>query len=242
MYSNLPPLLPKIDAILILDGDGNRLAGKYYGSFLTSPRTSSPDEPSSVQELRANFERQLHAKIQGIGAQPDAAEVVTVQGKTAVFCGGLSPAVGGGPSSPSNGGGSGGDVRVVHVGPSSESELVLAYLCEGVYNALSQLMGGQTDRTMVLDNLELVFLLLDEHCDGGLILEVDGTKLAGSVLLRDEEPVEEYGASSGGGDMGGMAGNMAAARGAGMSGDITLAQAFRQAKEQLIAGLNQNGM
>ena len=159
-----------------------------------------------------------------------------------MFCGGLSPAVGGGPSSPSNGGGSGGDVRVVHVGPSSESELVLAYLCEGVYNALSQLMGGQTDRTMVLDNLELVFLLLDEHCDGGLILEVDGTKLAGSVLLRDEEPVEEYGASSGGGDMGGMGGNMAAARGAGMSGDITLAQAFRQAKEQLIAGLNQNGM
>lgn len=130
------------------------------------------------------------------------------------------------------------------MGPSSESELVLAYLCEGVYNALSQLMGGQTDRTMVLDNLELVFLLLDEHCDGGLILEVDGTKLAGSVLLRDEEPVEEYGAS-GSGDMGGMAGNVAAAaRGGGLmqSGDITLAQAFRQAKEQLIAGLNQNGM
>merc|ERR1719223_2143745 len=84
--------------------------------------------------------------------------------------------------------GEGGDVRVVHVGPISESELLLAHLCEGMYDALSNLMGGQTDRSMVLDNLELVFLLIDEHCDGGIILEVDGSKLACSVLLRDEEP------------------------------------------------------
>lgn len=239
---------------------------------LTSTSSSS-NEPNTIQELRSNFERTLHSKIQGISARPDAAEVVTVQGKTAVFCGGsgLNTGGAGGPNSPnaSGGGGgsggasgsggspssSGGDVRVVHIGPSSESELVLAYLCEGVYEALSQLMGGQTDRTMVLDNLELVFLLLDEHCDGGLILEVDGSKLACSVLLRDEEPNEfgqggstgsamDGGMGMGGGGIGMVNGGVnPASRGGGLGGgDITLAQAFRQAKEQLIAGLNQNGM
>jgi Vesicle coat complex COPI, zeta subunit len=200
-----------------------------------------------VEDLRKSFERQLQAKIQGISARPDAAEVVTVQGKTAVFCGGL--AAGATPTA----GGSGGDVRVVHVGPSSESELVLAHLCEGMYDALSHLMGGQTDRNMVLDNLELVFLLIDEHCDGGVVLEVDGHKLASSVLLRDEAEEGMVGGgggglSEGGGGEGapssGAAPVMGGFRGFGLQngGDISIAQAFRQAKQQLIAGLQADGM
>jgi hypothetical protein len=248
--SVLPPLLLRVDAILVLDGEGNRLAGKYYGDFLTSITSSSsraamameeesksPSASVTVEDLRSAFERQLQGKIQGIAARSDAAEVVTLMGKTAVFCGGM--AMGASPS------GVGGDVRVVHVGPSSESELLLAYLCEGMYDALSNLMGGQTDRNMVLDNLELVFLLIDEHCDGGIILEVDGSKLASSVLLRDDnEPGQKEGenappagaAPSGMGGMGGL-------RGMGLQGgDISIAQAFRQAKQQLIAGLQADGM
>jgi hypothetical protein len=184
----------------------------------------------SLYDLRTSFERQLQSKIQGIAARSDAAEVVTVMGKTAVFCGGMS--MGGIPAD----GSGGGDVRVVHVGPNTESELLLAHLCEGMYTALSNLMGGQTDRNMVLDNLELVFLLIDEHCDGGIILETDGNKLASSVLLRDEE-VEASMMDSG---MGG-APPSTAARGIG-SGDITLAQAFQQARAQLIAGLQSDSM
>ena len=138
----------------MLDGDGNRLAGKYYGEFL---KNSSGDK--SAQELRTLFEKNVHQKL-------DSAEVVTCQGRTVVFCGNAG-------------------VRVVHVGPPGESELVLAHMCEGMYDALNNLMGGSTDRTMVLDNLELVFLLIDEHCDGGIIMEVDGNKLASAVLLRD---------------------------------------------------------
>lgn len=222
--SSIPPLLPKVDAILILDGDGNRLAGKYYGDFLTSSSTKSAE---NVENLRASFERQLQQKIHGIAARPDAAEVVTVMGKTAVFCGGISSV-----------GGSGGDVRVVHVGPSNESELLLAHLCEGMFEALTHLMNGQTDRAMVLENLELVFLLIDEHCDGGIILEVDGNKLASSVFLRDDDGLAETQAEAG-------APNGTAVSGMGMNGvglangEITIAAAFRQAKDQLIAGLSQ---
>lgn len=263
VISTLPPLLPKVDAILILDGEGNRLAGKYYGDFLTSissspsPAEEEKDASSSkanvtVEDLRSSFERQLQTKIQGIAARPDAAEVITVNNKTAVFCGGT--AHGATPS------GSGGDVRVVHVGPNTESELLLAYLCEGMYEALGHLMGGQTDRNMVLDNLELVFLLIDEHCDGGIILEVDANKLAGSVLLRDDEDngdmngaaaagAEQAAAGGQAGGIPGMNGFSAGGFNIGMgarglqNGDITIAQAFRQAKAQIIAGLsNPEGM
>ncbi len=239
----------------MLDGEGNRLAGKYYGDFLTSTTSSSsraamkeseenkdgPKGGVTVEDLRASFERQLQSKIQGIAARSDAAEVVTVMGKTAVFCGGM--AVGATPS------GSGGDVRVVHVGPARESELLLAHLCEGMYDALSNLMGGQTDRSMILDNLELVFLLIDEHCDGGFILEVDGNKLASCVLLRDDEETAAMGADgaangdaamSAAGGMGGM-GGMGGFNQRNM-GDMSIAQAFRQLKQQVTAGMNGEGM
>jgi len=253
-----PPLLPKIDAILVLDGDGNRLAGKYYGDFMkAAPRGStsasengaSVDSSSenatasqSVEQLRASFERQLQSKIGGISARPDAAEVVTVAGKTAVFCGGSAQQPGGG------GGGASTDVRVVHIGPPGESELVLAYLVEGMYDALNQLMGGTTDRNMILDNLELVFLLIDEHCDGGIILETDGKKLSGSVLLRDEQEsqtVEAGMEAQGGGGGQPNQGQPATSGGlgmgiGGMSGDMTIAQALMQARNQIISNLSQS--
>ena len=146
-------------------------------------------------------------------------------GKTAVFCGGAVPGQGGGA------------VRVVHVGPPGESELVLAHLVEGMYEALTHLMGGSTDRTMILDNLELVFLLIDEHCDGGIILETDAHKLASSVLLRDEHDARKEEATAA------AAATTAHVSGGGfggMGGDMTIAQALRQAREQILSNLNQN--
>jgi hypothetical protein len=192
-----------------LDSDGQRLAHKYYGKFLVADETGKTPE-----ELRSEFEKQVQQKISGIVARADAAEVVSVMGRTVVFCGGSNQ-------------GASGDVRVVHVGPSNESELVLAYLCEGMYDALSQLMGGTTERTMVLDNLELVFLLIDEHCDGGIILETDGTKLAGAVLLRDDDGTTEQ-------PMGGQVPQQGMPAGVN-AGDMTIGQAFRQAREQWLS-------
>ena len=234
--SSFPPLLPKVDAILVLDGDGKRLAGKYFGDFMkVAPPPSdgtggdnATKNAQSVEQLRSSFERQLQSKIGGIAARPDAAEVVTVLGKTAVFVGGSA-----------QGGQAGGDVRVVHVGPAGESELLLAHLVEGMYEAMGVLMGGMTDRNMILDNLELVFLLIDEHCDGGIILETDPHKLASSVLLRDER--EGSAAEQGQGQQG-QGGQSSGGMGMGMgSGDMTIAQALRQAREQIISNLSQTG-
>jgi len=191
------------------------LAGKYYGNFLKG------DDSASAEELRSAFEKQMQQKIAGIVARADAAEVVSVMGKTVVFCGGSNQ----GPN---------GDVRVVHVGPANESELVLAYLCEGMYDALAQLMGGTTERTMVLDNLELVFLLIDEHCDGGIILETDGSKLSAAVLLRDDEPMDQMMGGMPSGPQGGMPQQQGVPAGVN-PGDMTIGQAFRQAREQWLS-------
>jgi len=233
----LAPLMPKLDAVLVLGSDGDRLAGKYYGDFLKSDSSSgnggddtnndaaAAAAANTQEELRNTFEKEVQQKVGGIVARSDAAEVVSVRGKTVVFCGGSSQ-------------GGGGDVRVVHVGPSNESELVLAHLCEGMYEALSQLMGGTTERTMVLDNLELVFLLIDEHCDGGIILETDGSKLSSAVLLRDDNPTQDGTGGIGPGGqpmMTGQAQQQGVPSGVN-AGDMTLGQAFRQARDQFLSG------
>lgn len=234
----IPPLLPSVDAILILDGEGNRLAAKYYNGFLSTDSTTAKD-------IQSVFERQLFQKIGFVTANADSAEVVTVHNKSAVFVGGgmLAPAVpnqmgGGGGMAPSS---IGGDVRVVVIGPEGESELVLANFCENLFQALSSLMGGQTDRGMVLDNLELVLLLIDEHCDGGIVLENDPHKLVNSVLLREEDPNAGMGEDV----MGAGAGYGAQSQGHGSGmrglnqGEMTIAQAFMQAKEQIMTNLAQ---
>ena len=68
----------------------------YLGS--ASPSTTA------IEDLQVSFKRQLHSKFQGTTARPDAAEVATVMGITAVFCGGM--AVGATPS-----GGAGGVIN-----------------------------------------------------------------------------------------------------------------------------------
>ena len=228
--SGLPPLMPKVDAILVLDGDGNRLAGKYYGDFLKNKLNVNEQN-----ELRTQFEKQVHMKIAAIGSTrvEQGAEIVTVQNRTVVFCGGTVSSNNNNPND---------CIRIVHVGPNNESELVLSYLCEGMYDALSQLMGGTCDRTMVLDNLELVFLLIDEHCDGGIILEVDGHKLASAVLLRDDiDPTNmnhptnvDGGAAAIGG--GGVPANHY--NNSNNANDLTMMQALRLAREQFLNGMN----
>jgi len=197
-----------------------------------------------AKDIQSVFERQLFQKIGFVTANADSAEVVTVHNKSAVFVGGgmLAPAVpnqmGGGVMAPSS---VGGDVRVVVVGPEGESELVLASFCENLFQALSSLMGGQTDRGMVLDNLELVLLLIDEHCDGGIVLENDPQKLVNSVLLREEDPNAGMGEDVMG--VGGGYGAQGQGHGSGMrglnQGEMTIAQAFMQAKEQIMTNLAQ---
>jgi len=236
MSSSLPPLLPTIDSILILDGDGNRLAGKYYQNFLSAGPIpfSDPKKAAEVraatEELRAAFERQVQSKVNNISARADAAEVVTVARKNVVFCGGSSTVNTGIVST--------GDVRVILVGTETESELVLAHYTEGIYQALSHLMGGVTDRGMVLDNLELVLLLIDEHCDGGIILETDPSRLAGSVLLRDEHEPNETVSGVPGGSSGGSGGSMPS-----NVGEMTIAQALKQARNQFLTNIgSRDGM
>ncbi|GMI45181.1 hypothetical protein TrCOL_g11790 [Triparma columacea] len=198
LNNNPPPLLPSISAILLLDSnDGSRMASKYYGSFLLSPSGLISPE---TEGLRTAFEKSLHKKTRTVNSKNDI-EVTTVDGMTACYRGGSG-------------------VTVFMISPLNESELVIAHVLDGFHEALRGCLGGQIDRGVILDNLELLMLLIDEVCDSGSVLECNARELVGRVLMKSQE---EMGGREGGG-----------------VGDMTIGQVVQQAKEQFIANMGQN--
>jgi hypothetical protein len=109
-------------------------------------------------------------------------------------------------------------------------EVILARSCER--NQWAALL----DRTIVLDNLELV-LLIDEHWDGGIILDTTGSKLEplSCFAMKNTPPLmmvkgqgtAVYVGPSGKAGVPGL--------GPGVSSDVTLEQAFRKIGGQMIA-------
>jgi len=73
-------------------------------------------------------------------------------------------------------------------------------------------------------------LLIDELCDGGRVLETDASLLMSRVLMRE---IDEGG---GGGAGGGGGGNNVPL------GELTIGQALKQARDQLVTNLSQQGM
>jgi len=192
--------VPRINALLILDSHGKRLTAKYYGTWM-------PKGPDSDKHRHA-FESSLWKKTRGTSARSEA-EIITSSGQLCCFR-------------------SGTDVKVYVVGSGEESELVLAHVLEGFFDALNGVLQGGTDRRTILDHLEMVMLLVDEVCDGGIVLETDAASLMSRVLMRE---VDDPAAMSGGGGQ---------TNGQGVPiGDMTIGQALKQAREQLISNLGQ---
>jgi len=120
-------------------------------------------------------------------------------------------------------------VKVCVIGSGDESELVLAMVLEGFFDALTGVLQGGTDRRTILDHLEMVMLLMDEVCDGGIVLECDAASLMSRVLMREIDDPNVFPMNGSGGD----------GKGNVPIGEMTIGQALKQAREQLISNLGQ---
>ena len=205
---NAVDLIPSLSALLILDAEGNRLAAKYYGTWLTATGGST------LNDARSAFEKGLHKKVKSLPARSES-DCLTHNGRLVLVRGGAA-------------------LRVVVVGPPAESELVLSYVCDGLFDALHLVLRGTMDRSAVLDSLDSVMLLLDEVCDGGKILEVDSSLLASRASMREGFAQDDHDAGDGRGRAGTGAGKIPLA-------EMTIGQALKQAREQLISNLGNSG-
>ncbi|KAI3716360.1 hypothetical protein L6452_23642 [Arctium lappa] len=86
------------------------------------------------------------------------------------------------------------DLHFFVTGGHDENELALATVLQFFFDAITLLLRGNVDQREALENLDLIFLCLDEIVDGGMILEIDGNMIAGKVAthsLDEGSPLSE---------------------------------------------------
>lgn len=78
------------------------------------------------------------------------------------------------------------------IGSGQENELILASVLNAFYESINQMLRKNVEKRSLLDNLDGVFLALDEICDGGIILESDPLSIVQRVAIRgDDVPLGE---------------------------------------------------
>ncbi|XP_030649229.1 coatomer subunit zeta-2 isoform X1 [Chanos chanos] len=78
------------------------------------------------------------------------------------------------------------------VGSAQENELMLMAVLNCLFESLSQILRKNVERRCLLDNLDGVFLVVDEIIDGGVILESDPQQVVEKVNYRaDDNPLSE---------------------------------------------------
>ncbi|XP_055079505.1 coatomer subunit zeta-2 isoform X1 [Periophthalmus magnuspinnatus] len=70
------------------------------------------------------------------------------------------------------------------VGSAQENELMLMSVLNCLFDSLSQILRKNVERRCLLDNMEGVFLVVDEIIDGGVILECDPQQVLQKVNYR----------------------------------------------------------
>ncbi|XP_012697317.2 coatomer subunit zeta-2 isoform X2 [Clupea harengus] len=84
------------------------------------------------------------------------------------------------------------DLFLYVVGSAQENELMLMAVLNCLFESLSQILRKNVERRCLLDNMDGVFLVVDEIIDGGVILESDPQQVVEKVNYRaDDNPLTE---------------------------------------------------
>eukprot|EP01134_Creolimax_fragrantissima_P005505 CFRG5505T1 len=75
------------------------------------------------------------------------------------------------------------------VGSSDENELMLMSVLSTFYDAVAILLRNQVEKRLVFDNLDAVFLVVDELVDNGIIFEADGSIIASRAIVRGGDDI-----------------------------------------------------
>ncbi|XP_018612383.1 coatomer subunit zeta-1-like [Scleropages formosus] len=120
------------------------------------------------QKERENFERNVFNKTHKADQ-----EIAFLEGMTVVYKSSV-------------------DVFFYVVGSCQENELLLMAVLNCLFETLAQILRKNVEKRCLLDNLDGVFLVVDEIIDGGVILESDPQQVIQKVNYQaDDRPLSE---------------------------------------------------
>ncbi|CAL1376555.1 unnamed protein product [Linum trigynum] len=80
------------------------------------------------------------------------------------------------------------DLHFFVTGGDDENELILSAVLQGFFDSVALLLRNNVDKREALENLDLIFLCLDEIVERGMILETDANVIAGKVAVNSMDP------------------------------------------------------
>jgi hypothetical protein len=180
--------LHKVQAVVVLDSDGNRLFAKYYPILTEDAKGSSAAVKTGSESIEAAttpwgsldrqraLEKYVHDKARdpkrgGSGADGD---VMLYEGKAILFQ--VDP-----------------EVTFVVVGSAEENEMVLYAVLQCLVESLQQLLkASPIDKRTLLEKYTALLLVVDEMIDDGVIIET-----VSSFVVGDVGPFESEGGAEG---------------------------------------------
>ncbi|XP_054510116.2 coatomer subunit zeta-1 [Agelaius phoeniceus] len=120
------------------------------------------DTYPSVKEQRA-FEKNIFSKT-----HRSDSEIALLDGLTVVYKSSI-------------------DLYCCVIGSATQNELMLTAVLNCLFDSLSQMLRKNVERRALLDNMEGLFLAVDEIVDGGVILESDPQQVVHRVAVRGED-------------------------------------------------------
>ncbi|KAI0224461.1 Coatomer subunit zeta-1 [Lamellibrachia satsuma] len=73
------------------------------------------------------------------------------------------------------------------IGSAQENELILVNVLNCFYDAVSQILRKNVEKRVLVDNMDGIFLAIDEVCDNGIILESDSSVISQKVSFRSDD-------------------------------------------------------
>ncbi|XP_046577109.1 coatomer subunit zeta-1-like isoform X1 [Haliotis rubra] len=126
------------------------------------------DDTFSTAKEQKQFEKNLFNKTHRANA-----EIIMFEGLTCVYKSNV-------------------DLFFYVIGSTQENELILASVLNALYDAVSQILRKNVEKRALLENLDAVYLAVDEICDGGIVLEADSSAIVQKVAIRtDDIPLGE---------------------------------------------------
>lgn len=175
--------LHKVEAIVVLDNEGNRICSRYYPVAevkSVAPTTSKSTDPKGIEVPRAvwgTLEKQiaLEKGIHGKARDPKRAQttpsgsvdgdIMIYEGHTILFQ--VDP-----------------ELTFIVIGGADENEMVLQAVLVCLIESLQQLLKvttGVLDKRLVLDHYDILMLVLDEIVDDGVILETSSVSITTEI-------------------------------------------------------------
>ncbi|KAK2141275.1 hypothetical protein NP493_5326g00001, partial [Ridgeia piscesae] len=66
-------------------------------------------------------------------------------------------------------------------------QLILVNVLNCFYDAVSQILRKNVEKRALMENLDGIFLAIDEVCDNGIILESDSSAISQKVSFRSDD-------------------------------------------------------